>query len=296
MSNRSELERTKTSLGNVWNRLVERSGNEPECDSVDSLLLRAWSASKISESIQGIENVLKMDPTNELAKAGLAWFGGLQSLGGESDGQVHSEEESQGSASPAATEDVGLKRLLRQIEAEQVCDFRASPVDDSSVSIERWIQAELRDMAEEIRQMTHNPEGIPQQDQANSSKLILVADDDTLVRLSADAILGDHGYRVILAVDGYEALQVLEECQPDLILADVNMPRMDGYRLCRVVRNAGASESVPVLLMSGQDGAYDPLRGKTLGCSGHICKPLETESLLTAVAEHVGVEAAMMAR
>ena len=101
--------------------------------------------------------------------------------------------------------------------------------------------------------------------------------------------LEKNGYRVVSSYDGVAAIREIAEHNPALILMDVNMPRMDGYQLCKLVRKHEATRHIPVLMLSGKDGVFDRLRGKMVGCSGYVPKPFVPEELVQAVAEHIGV-------
>ncbi len=77
---------------------------------------------------------------------------------------------------------------------------------------------------------------------------ILVVDDDDVVRLLAQESLADAGYSVATAADGEQALERVEELRPDLVLLDVNMPRMDGFTTCRELRKTELGLHLPVLI------------------------------------------------
>ena len=120
-------------------------------------------------------------------------------------------------------------------------------------------------------------------------RTVLVVDDSPTVRKLVAMTLEKNGYRVVSAYDGVAAIREIAEHNPALILMDVNMPRMDGYQLCKLVRKHEATRHIPVLMLSGKDGVFDRLRGKMVGCSGYVPKPFVPEELVQAVAEHIGV-------
>ena len=91
------------------------------------------------------------------------------------------------------------------------------------------------------------------------------------------------GFEVITAGDGLEALELLAENMPDIILSDVNMPKLDGYKLCRFVRKHDRTKDIPVVMLSGKDGVFDKLRGKMYGCEDYITKPFESADLIDKV-------------
>jgi len=86
-----------------------------------------------------------------------------------------------------------------------------------------------------------------------------------------------------LRVDGVEALACLEGNLPDLVLLDVNMPRMDGYEVCREIRSNPAAQNLPVVMISGKDGFFDKVWGRRAGTTGYVTKPFGPETLMKAL-------------
>ncbi|MHC4875853.1 MAG: response regulator [Planctomycetota bacterium] len=124
---------------------------------------------------------------------------------------------------------------------------------------------------------------------ATHPRTVLVVDDSPTVRKLVAMTLEKNGYRVVSAFDGVAAIKEIAEHNPAMILMDVNMPRMDGYQLCKLVRKHEATRHIPVLMLSGQDGMFDRIRGRMVGCSGYVPKPFVPEELVNAVGEHLGV-------
>lgn len=118
-------------------------------------------------------------------------------------------------------------------------------------------------------------------------KTILVVDDSATVRKLIAGKLEKCGHEVICAVDGVDALEKIEEVVPDLILLDINMPRMDGYQVCKLIRNNHATEDVPVVMISGKDGFFDKVRGRMSGTTGYITKPFGPETLMKALETYI---------
>ena len=118
-------------------------------------------------------------------------------------------------------------------------------------------------------------------------KLVMVVDDSPTVRKLVSLTLERRGYRVISAFDGVAAIKELGACRPDLILLDINMPRLDGYRLCKLIKKHEATHTIPVVMLSGKDGMFDKLRGRLVGCSDYITKPFEADSLSDKVAKYL---------
>ncbi len=109
---------------------------------------------------------------------------------------------------------------------------------------------------------------------------ILVADDDTELRDLLAFALRQAGYLVIPAADGAEALRAFDDEQPDLLILDVNMPRLDGLEVLRRVREQGPT---PVLLLTVLAGEADEVRGLDLGADDYMTKPFSPRTLLARV-------------
>jgi twitching motility two-component system response regulator PilG len=118
--------------------------------------------------------------------------------------------------------------------------------------------------------------------------LVMVIDDSPTIRKAVSIGLEAEGYHVVTAVDGVDALRRLEETQPDLILLDITMPGMDGYKLCRKIRSMERTKAIPVVMLSGKDGFFDKVRGRMAGCTDYITKPFASRVLLDTVAQHCG--------
>jgi len=123
---------------------------------------------------------------------------------------------------------------------------------------------------------------------AGGQPLVMVIDDSPTIRKAVSIGLEAEGYHVVTAVDGLDALRKLEESQPDLILLDITMPGMDGYKLCRRVRANERTKAIPVVMLSGKDGFFDKVRGRMAGCTDYITKPFASRVLLDTVAQHCG--------
>ncbi|MBD2022111.1 response regulator transcription factor [Leptolyngbya sp. FACHB-36] len=108
---------------------------------------------------------------------------------------------------------------------------------------------------------------------------ILVADDDLGTRLSISDYLEAVGYSVIAAENGREALKLVEEFQPHLLVADINMPQMDGYELLKHIRQRPASRLLPVVLLTTRSHTHDRILGYQAGCDVYLPKPFELQEL-----------------
>ncbi len=112
---------------------------------------------------------------------------------------------------------------------------------------------------------------------------ILVADDSSTVRHSAELFLRQAGHEVLLAEDGFDALAKVQDHAPDLVFCDIQMPRLDGYQACAVIRRSARFQHLPVVLLSSSDSVFDRARGRVAGAQQHLTKPFTKDQLLDAV-------------
>jgi len=111
-------------------------------------------------------------------------------------------------------------------------------------------------------------------------RLLLVDDEDNL-RSMLEAALRYEGFDVRAAASGRDALDVVEDQSPDLIVLDVMMPDLDGFEVCRRLRNDGVK--TPVLFLTARDATEDKVRGLTLGGDDYLVKPFSLEELVARV-------------
>ncbi len=112
---------------------------------------------------------------------------------------------------------------------------------------------------------------------------ILVVDDDLGTRLSVSDYLELSGYSVITANDGQEALFMVDEYHPDLIVTDIVMPQMNGYELVRRVRQQPVFRLLPVILLTARTKTQERIMGYQSGCDLYLPKPFELEELAAAI-------------
>jgi CheY-like chemotaxis protein len=113
-------------------------------------------------------------------------------------------------------------------------------------------------------------------------KQILVVDDNPDSREMLSFILTGKGFSVITAEDGLEALEVVKEVQPDLILTDIHMPNIDGIELTKQLREQFKSTSLPIVILTAF-GSEMISKAIEAGADGAVQKPLHLDSLLTLV-------------
>lgn len=115
---------------------------------------------------------------------------------------------------------------------------------------------------------------------------ILVVDDSPTIRKLVSMTLKRYDYEVVTAEDGMEALGKLNYIDPDLVLLDITMPRMDGYQVCKLIKGDRETRHIPVVMLSGKDGFFDKVRGRLAGTNQYITKPFDPNVLLQVVEKH----------
>ena len=127
-------------------------------------------------------------------------------------------------------------------------------------------------------------------DNARSEKAegnLLVVDDDLLFRQTLEALLAGEGYEVRCAPSGGMALMFAGEDPPDLILLDIRLPDMDGFEVCRRLREDPRTGRVPVIFISGLDEVVDKVKGFAAGGVDYLTKPVQGEEVLARVETHI---------
>jgi DNA-binding response OmpR family regulator len=113
-----------------------------------------------------------------------------------------------------------------------------------------------------------------------NNPLILVVDDDPSIRKFVQANLEARGYKVLTAADGEEAILTAEKEKPELIILDIVMPEMDGFAVCRKIREWS---SVPIIMLSAREGENDREKGAACGANDYLTKPFALKELLALV-------------
>ncbi len=115
-----------------------------------------------------------------------------------------------------------------------------------------------------------------------SAKLLLIDDDPNLILLVKD-YLEFNDYEVLTATQGREALTILEQQIPDLIICDIMMPEMDGYTFVQEIRQNPQWDQIPVIFLSAKGQSKDKIKGLTQGADVYMVKPFEPEELVAQV-------------
>jgi DNA-binding response OmpR family regulator len=116
-----------------------------------------------------------------------------------------------------------------------------------------------------------------------NSRTILVVEDEAKLARTIQLYLGQRGYEVRIAPNGVEALDRVAEARPDVIIADIMMPVMDGYTLCRRLRADPSTCAIPFLFLTAKDDDRDRVRGFRIGADDYLAKPCDLTEILARV-------------
>ncbi|MCH6256925.1 response regulator [Puniceicoccaceae bacterium K14] len=117
------------------------------------------------------------------------------------------------------------------------------------------------------------------------SHTILTVDDAATIRKMVVFTLKGAGHRIVEATDGLDALSTLQSNPVDLIITDVNMPRMDGIELTKKIRSMPAHSRTPVILLTTESDPAKKQQGRAAGATGWIVKPFNQQQLLAVIAK-----------
>lgn len=115
------------------------------------------------------------------------------------------------------------------------------------------------------------------------SKKILIADDNENIREALTYLLEDEGYTLSLAKNGVETLQRVREVHPDILFLDIMMPEMNGYDVCRIIKNDPDIQKTYVIMLTAKGQAAEQERGKEVGADEYIVKPFSPMEILAKI-------------
>ena len=116
---------------------------------------------------------------------------------------------------------------------------------------------------------------------------ILVVEDSTTTRKVISITLSRNGYEIIEAGDGLEALSKLNEIKPDLVLLDIILPKMDGYKILSIIKENSEFEEIPVILLTSKDGILNKVKGKVAGSAAYLTKPFDPAQLVETIERYL---------
>ena len=120
-----------------------------------------------------------------------------------------------------------------------------------------------------------------------SKKKILIIEDEDKLAYIVKIRLESQGYDVITALDGQEGLEKARSESPDLIILDVMLPKMDGFKVCGLLKKDSRYSNIPIIIFTARAHETDVQTGKSMGADDYITKPFQPNELLEKIQEHL---------
>lgn len=120
-----------------------------------------------------------------------------------------------------------------------------------------------------------------------TKKKILIVDDDPNILLSVEFLLVKNGYDVSVARNGMEAIEIIEDTVPDIVLLDIMMPDVDGYVICEFIKKNERTKGAKVIFLSAKSRELDVEFGYQMGADLYMVKPFSTRTLLEKIKEFI---------
>ncbi|QIC63508.1 Hpt domain-containing protein [Acinetobacter schindleri] len=124
----------------------------------------------------------------------------------------------------------------------------------------------------------------------NARRLVMIVDDSVTVRKVTSRLLERQGYDIVTAKDGVDAIEQLENVRPDLMLLDIEMPRMDGFEVTNLVRHHDIHRNLPIIMITSRTGEKHRERAFSLGVTHYMGKPFQEAELLANVQELIAAQ------
>lgn len=112
---------------------------------------------------------------------------------------------------------------------------------------------------------------------------LLLADDSLTIQKVVELVLANENFEIKTTNDGEQALAVMESFSPDIVLADIDMPKLNGYQLCEKLKKSGTYSRIPVILLAGAFEPFDEELAKSVSADDFIIKPFESQELISKV-------------
>jgi len=115
-----------------------------------------------------------------------------------------------------------------------------------------------------------------------NNKILVVEDEESLLKLES-ILLSSKGYSVTGVMDGKAALEEIKKNRPDLVLLDVMLPEMDGFEVCRRIKEESETAGIPVVMLTAKKSNQDIERGRQVGADAYITKPFKSTRVIEVI-------------
>ncbi|MBW4573950.1 MAG: response regulator [Aphanothece sp. CMT-3BRIN-NPC111] len=124
--------------------------------------------------------------------------------------------------------------------------------------------------------------------QAATVAQVVCIDDDVAIGKVVECILKQQSYKVTVITNPVQALSLVFQLKPDLILCDIAMPELDGYEICTMLRSSSTFRQTPIIMLTGMDGFIDRIRARMVGSTDYLTKPFGESELLMLIEKYIG--------
>lgn len=118
-------------------------------------------------------------------------------------------------------------------------------------------------------------------------RILIVEDEESLLKLES-ILFSSKGYSVTGVMDGKSALEEVQANKPDLVILDIMLPVMDGFEVCRQIKENPETRHIPVVMLTAKKNSQDLAHGQQVGCDAYITKPFKSSKVLETIQELIG--------
>lgn len=119
--------------------------------------------------------------------------------------------------------------------------------------------------------------------QNKSDLKVMIADDEPSILMSLEFLFKKEGYKVFIARDGQEAINIFDQEKPAILILDIMMPKVDGFEVCQYVRKNKENENIKIVFLSAKNKESDKDKGLELGANLYLTKPFSTRELIKQI-------------
>lgn len=168
-----------------------------------------------------------------------------------------------------------IKALVKVLQRNPSLYEAAKELKIDALRLAQLLQPAIREGAVGVKpyQMEKKVEG----------PIVACIDDSKTTQKHVKAILQAGGYRCLNLSEPAKALTTLARHKPALVLMDINMPQINGYELCRMLRQSSLLQEIPIVMLTGRDGAIDKMRSRMVGANAYVTKPFNPQELLNII-------------
>ncbi|MBW4658361.1 MAG: response regulator [Drouetiella hepatica Uher 2000/2452] len=184
-----------------------------------------------------------------------------------------------------------LERFQKRLQQRQLPEVGLPVSQSAAIAAESYtisdVARQLAVRTSTMQNMGASATRLPSGLSSKSVHTIVCIDDSPTILKTINAYLDDQSFSTVLINDPVRALMQIVRCKPHLILLDINMPGLDGYELCSLLRRNRSFKTTPIIMVTSNSGLIDRARAKLVGASGYLTKPFSQSDLVKTVFKHL---------